>query len=593
MLAMIAGLADGAYGLAGAALALKLLLLVGCAMGPGLLAARFLRGSPVEKLCAAVAAGWIVVYLVGFGLFCVNAPASAYWAASAIFLLAGCAGWRQVLVFFRHRSSRSPIFAFAIVLTWEFLHLALVRNFGGGTWAGDWYEHYDRTRYFLHLLNNHYRYVDLYLLPARPPMMNVVAAFFCRQLGLGFQTFSLTFLLMNAFAFLPCCWLLRLIAPRAGRRIAFLTILFMFNACVLQNVTYTWTKQFTAGLVVLGVCFYLRWMRGGGTMRLVAAALCLAAGILSHYSAMPMAIALGAHFCITGIRGGLKKIVSGIWAAVAAGLLLATWFVWSAIVFGPFHTVSSNTTFGWTEDKSTWAVIKVFFYNCFTVFVPHPLHSLPEGWFSTFHNLGEMRDYFFLMYQTNLTIMVGSAGGIIAIVLLAGFFGSHDARRSADRKFWGLFLPIGFFLAIAALPGPGPYGGAHLTLQAFVIMAITLLAARIPRLPAAVFYLLLLGLACDYSLGILLNFDRHSYAYYTIGNRNTSLSMVPDESLGFKQALMEYGIKEAEGYTFWGDLFADDAVLLEIASALIAASAMVVLVQLRKSSRKRLGYGSS
>ena len=45
---------------------------------------------------------------------------------------------------------------------------------------------------------------------------------------------------------------------------AALAILFMLNPTIVQNVTFTWTKAMTAGLVVLGVCLYVRGLRRGG-----------------------------------------------------------------------------------------------------------------------------------------------------------------------------------------------------------------------------------------------------------------------------------------------------------------------------------------
>src|SRR5204863_609076 len=58
-----------------AALLLPLLLTV-CTAGPGLLIVGRLRWGPMEKLCCAVAASGIVVYLASFALFVFDAPFS-------------------------------------------------------------------------------------------------------------------------------------------------------------------------------------------------------------------------------------------------------------------------------------------------------------------------------------------------------------------------------------------------------------------------------------------------------------------------------------------------------------------------------------
>ena len=271
-------------------------LLLVCSIAPGLWAVRRLKWSPLEKLCGAMGFSFVATYLASFRLFCADVGPGAYWLTSLIFAVIGIANWRQAAVFLRRSQSRRAIIAFCVVLAWDFLHLAMVRNMGGGTWSGDWYEHYDRTRYFVHQLPNDFYYAYLYLLPVRPPMMNVMAAYFCRQTGMGFAQFSLVFSFLNAFAFLPCCLLLGHLARRGTRQIPVLAALFMLNPSVMQNMVFTWTKAFAAGLVVLGVCFYLRGIRSKSSSRLIAAAVWLAAGTLVHYSALPMVVAIAIHY---------------------------------------------------------------------------------------------------------------------------------------------------------------------------------------------------------------------------------------------------------------------------------------------------------
>jgi len=46
----------------------------------------------------------------------------------------------------------------------------LVRSYSGGEWAGDWYEHYERARFFLERYPLGQKLISVYLLPARPPL---------------------------------------------------------------------------------------------------------------------------------------------------------------------------------------------------------------------------------------------------------------------------------------------------------------------------------------------------------------------------------------------------------------------------------------
>src|SRR5437879_13789989 len=76
----------------------------------------------------------------------------------------------------------------------------------------------------------------------------------------------------------------------AGPRRTFvppLVALFAMNPVVMQNVTYTWTKAFTAFYVVLGLGFYLAAWRKNDLLRMTVAFGALSAGLLAHYSAGP------------------------------------------------------------------------------------------------------------------------------------------------------------------------------------------------------------------------------------------------------------------------------------------------------------------
>ena len=144
-----------------ALLAIKLIcLLVVCSVGPGLWVVRKWRASPLEKLCGATAVLFILIYLASFALFLVGAPEVIYWIASAACAAIGVSNWRQAAVILRRGRSRAAVLCFIALLIWDFLHLAMIRHYGGGIWSGDWHEHYGRTRYFLHLLPTNFLFLD-------------------------------------------------------------------------------------------------------------------------------------------------------------------------------------------------------------------------------------------------------------------------------------------------------------------------------------------------------------------------------------------------------------------------------------------------
>jgi hypothetical protein len=558
-------------------LAIQVILLAAVSfLGPGLLIVNKLRWSPLEKLCGALAASFIVVYLVSFGLFLLNAGVWAYWSATTIFALMGFAGRRAARLLIRHRTTRAALIAWAGLLAWYALHLAMVRNYSGADWQGDWHEHYERTQYFLHQFPNDHLFIRVYTLPARPPEMNAIAAFICRQTGLNFTSFSLVFLILNGWTFLPCCLLLSFFTRRARRSIIALALLFMLNPSVVQNATVTWTKAFTAGMAVLGICFYLR-------RRLVPAALALAASCLAHYSAAPYAVVIGLHSIYQAVRRRQpwRRVIL---AGASAAALLATWFAFALSVYGPRVTFLSNTTAEGTSRLTPLDNVRKVVFNLFFSAVPHLLHPVPYNPFSPIRNWGDLRDYYFTMAQTVLPNMVGLAGGIVAIGLLIRFFRSPPRPWPLEKKFWLYFLAATYLVGVAVNPGYNQFGNAYVTLQTLALMGVTLVAANLPSLRPWVHRLVCCGLAVDYALGILLEFDRESYVYPTAVGADGQTYLLPDDSLGTTGAT-EYLEKVRAGYVFLGDHLARAGVWLEISSAILAVGALWLFLRLGRRWR--------
>jgi len=549
---------------------LVLLLLV-CCCGPGLLLVGRLRWSPMEKLCGAFAASFIFIYLASFVLFCLNAGTGAYWAVTGFFGLMGIAGWRTVALFIHRRETRTVLLVFVVVASWEFLHLAMIHAYGGGGWGGDWHEHYDRTRFFLHQLPVGYQFLGRYSLAARPPMMNLMAAFFCRQVGLSFEAFSLVFLVLNAWAFVPCGLLLRRIAPR-GRGLEWvLAALFMLNPSIMQNATYTWTKAFAAGWVVMGVCFYMR-------RRIGAAAISLAAGMLVHYSAAPFALAVGLH-CFFSRFWRIRELPRAIAAALAGVALLATWFVWSVWYLGIKTTFASPALTSGAPDDSVGENIRRIAYNLFTSLVPHVLHSMGSDPNSTVlrnvHNWRNLRDYYFTMAQTSLPTMIGLTGGVIVAGVVLRMFWRGNGLHVREKGFWLFFLLFGCVVGTAANDNWDAPGSAHLALQPLALMGVTLLAAWLPSARPALFRVVMVGLAVDYCLGILLHFNRESLVPQAIVSSG-QLDFILDPEIG-RNTINEYTAKLHGGYVFWGDHLAEIGPALQLASIVTAVGLLWIL----------------
>jgi hypothetical protein len=486
---------------------LVLVLLVVCGFAPGFFFIRRLRWSPMEKLCGSIGASFALLYLVFGTIYCLSP--SGTWAqmemqtsiftlVSAASVALGFAARRDIVRLFASFRVRQALAGFCFLLVWTFLMLAMIRNYSGGSWYGDWLEHFQRSLFFLNRFPTDTPILDWYQLSARPPAMNIVAAFFLAQTRDRFELFQVIFAFLNLLMFLPCCLIMPALVGARRTSVLPLVALFAMNPVVMQNVTYTWTKAFTAFYVVLALWFYLAGWRKNDRLRRIVAFVALSMGLLSHYSAGPYLVFLALHYLLRVYRERPRRFGELATIATVCGLFLATWFGWSIAAYGTRATFTANSSsqHGANPEKIAAnlrdSIVPVVLRNPFFL-----------GDFGRQGLAGTVRDQLFVFYQTNAIFSMGLAGGPLVLWLLYGIF-RRPFRSSAERGFWLAMIPFCVVLGIAVVGERDPLGVAHLTLLPLEILGLSLLAATFP-LRRTVLLFLMAGCLIDFSGGILLH----------------------------------------------------------------------------------------
>jgi hypothetical protein len=492
-------------------LILTLLLLIVCSFAPGFLFIRRLRWSGLEKLCGSVGLSLVLLWLAAWGIYLFARPV-AYYALAAICVAAGIAVARDARQLLSGLRVRRALYGFGFLLAWTLLILAIIRNYSGALWSGDWLEHFQRTLFFLHQFPKDTPIYGDYLLPARPPMMNVLAGFFLGVTFPGmnqdrFEIFQLVFTFFNLLVFLPCCLAIPLVAR--VRRVSILPLvgLFAMNPAIMQNATYTWTKLLTAFFVMLAIFLYLGALRKRDSVRLIAAFVALAAGLLVHYSAGPYCLFFALHYLLVAFRrrpGKWKELAA---IAVLCSLLLFTWFGWSIGAYGVKATFASNTSITPTQRFQGSNLSKIA-ANVFDSIVPRLFYDSSElKIFDQPYTPAVVRDYAFIVYQTNLFFIMGLAGGPLAVwFAIRAFRGAKG--RGGERNFWLMLIAFSLVTGLAVVGERDFLGVAHLTLLPLELLGITLLSARLrPPFHARRWAagLIVAGCAFDFGMGVLLH----------------------------------------------------------------------------------------
>jgi hypothetical protein len=482
-------------------LAATVLLLSICSFFPGYFLLRRVRWTPLEKLCGSMGLSLILVYLAVWAVYCFGPQNQrpAYWAIAAASGLAAVLSARDAAGFLRSFRVRQTLLAFGFLLAWTFVMLGMIRVYSGAMWAADWAEHFQRSLFFLDRFPASIQFIDIYPLPSRPPMQNVLAAFFLGLTADRFEVFQTTFAFQNVLMFLPCVLLMPALGFRKRRALIPLVALFAANPAVMQNVTYTWTKALTAFYVILAISLYLAGWRKHDRVRVSAAFLALAAGVLVHYSAGPYVIILGLHYLVHVFRERRWRDVAI--AVAPAILLLATWFGWSFKTYGAKTTLASNTSIS-TAEKDPGRNFQKIAANVFDTIVPVWIRGGAPPWDQANAD-GRLRDQAFVFYQLNLIFALGAVGGPLALWLLYRRVIRGEPGR--ERLFWRVLIPASIVIGIAVVGERDHLGVPHLTLLALQIAGLTMVAGAFPDLPAVLRLAILAGCCVDFGLGVFLH----------------------------------------------------------------------------------------
>jgi hypothetical protein len=487
-----------------AQLCLLLLLLIAGSFVPGFFFVRRLRWTPLEKLCGSVGLSLALLYLLTWGIY-----VSGVRNQRAAYLLVGVTigalavivrkDARRLLHTFRVRQA---IAGYAVLLLGAFLMLGMIRVYSGGGWVLDWVEHFQRSLFFLYHLppEQQVLYGD-YTVPARPPMMNVLAAFFLGLAGERHELFQIVFAFLNALTFLSCFLLLPALGEGRRRYATPLIAILAASPIFMENVTYTWTKGLTVFYVVLAFALYISGLRKNDNVRIAAAFLALAPAILVHYSAGPYVLFLAVHYLVRFFRQRPVPWRTLAFIAITCSLFLATWFGWSLAVYGPGVTVSSNTAVTLSEPYRGRNMEKIG-WNLYASIVPIRLRGDPVPFPRQPNAMGAMRDEAFMLYQNNLIFGMGLIGGPVVLWLLW--------RKRASR-FWMAMALFCVVVGIAVVGERDVVGVPHLTLLSLEIIGLTFLAASFPSLKRPIRLLLILGCTIDFAFGVFAQARVQSY----------------------------------------------------------------------------------
>ena len=505
------------------------------------------------SITAGFALSLLLFYLSSFAAYYFNLPAAYFFLAITAF--------SAFIFVIKIYGSKSASFDFKLPLVFFIFYLilavsqTLIPYYAGGYWYFDWFEHYQRSLFFLDHLPLDFRFGP-YLLTARPPFFNLVASFFMEFTGRNFYHYQLIATLLNALVILPV-YLISRDHLKLNRYKYLLSIVFsivLFNPAIFQQTTFTWTKSLSAFFVILGFYFYLDHRKEQRFLSLFLSFIFLAQAHLVHYSAVGYIIPIIFAALISSVAQFKKFFVRYVICCFVFLLILSSWYGFALKNYGVYNTFAGNTSYEWTKNLSLKDRINKdslnFIYTFFPLIPASYLQSIrPQS--SMLVKLYDLAVYF---YYGNLpgTLTVTLYLLIIVCFLRIILKRFNILLKDKKARFTAFFITIGTIINLVVYPTPSNaiagvvFFPLSLLLLCFGIISLIRLSGTISRLfwkfiVTAIFIESILGILLKiYILQTELNpqfnyrlTDTNRYQYKTLAVHLDNWYLKKDNNLVF------------------------------------------------------------
>ncbi len=544
--------------------------------------ARRLPLDAAEKITVSAGLSLLAVFLIGWTVYVAKLPVALLWILPVAGVVGLGLGGRSFAETLREVDARALVVGQALVTAWCLGWLAHVSTYSGGGWAADWFEHWERARFFIERGPPDTIFIGHATLTARPPLANVVVGAFMALVRLDFAVYQIVSTLLASLVFLPVALLARRfresrdagekIGHNGPRAIALCAIFVMVNPLFVQNATFAWTKLPAAFFALAGLYFFLRAVRAERPA--IHAALCaalLGAGLLAHYSVGPYVLLLVGGWLVVSWQRRTEPTWwrATLGAVLAGGGVLATWFAWSLSAYGTRGTLLANTSV-LAADTTPGGQLARMALNVRDTVVPYFLRSFDQSLIAQTGAWGAWRDAWFQLYQVNLLFAFGSVAWLVLGMAL--FRAWRAAPPGNERSGWAAFACGSVLLGVAVHGARDLWGLAHICLQPLVLLGLAFIAARWPRLSRGWQRLLIAGAVVDFCLGIALHFAVQHLAYERWVGPKAFAAWQANATEG---AVMNMAAKLQHKLQFFGDVFVVPPVVVVTLLLALAACAIV------------------
>ncbi|HOK57308.1 MAG TPA: glycosyltransferase family 39 protein [bacterium] len=348
---------------------------------------------------------------------------------------------------------------FFIIFLVFILYQTLIPLYFGGLFYWDWFEHFLRSIFFLDRLPKDIVF-EGYIIPSRPPFFNIVCFFYLSITGGEFYKYQIVSTFLNSMLILSVYLFCKEYLKIENKYLFLIVCVVMFlNPAILRQITYTWTKAFCAFYVILGLYFYLKFLKNQNSLHLFISSFLFGIGFIVHFSAGCYIVPVFLHLAFRTIlnKNLIKK--TGISYLIFL-FVIFTYFSWSIKNYGVYKSFFSTNIYQQQKNISLIDRIEKDSFNFIKT-----LHPFPLKYYKYFFNNSPLFYKFFnYLHPAYVCTLPGSLTFSLTFFLLILFLKNIkqiNLKTLSSHSFLIFFFFLSYLLDIVVMPLKELSGLAH------------------------------------------------------------------------------------------------------------------------------------
>jgi len=212
-----------------------------------------------EVIVSSFGLSFLIFFVLSFTAFLLDIKQQTFNIIGLSLITASLLGYikfSRKSINITNNESKILLFLFGAYYTHIIACQALTPVYTGGFWYGDWITHYGVSQFYLSNGHNIVSYISGYPIVSRPPLYNIISAFFLSIFGEKFWVFQISSSVLSSVVILSVYLLAKKLFNIKTATLVF--VLLFFIPLLLRESIFTWQKHLATYFIILSLYYDLK-----------------------------------------------------------------------------------------------------------------------------------------------------------------------------------------------------------------------------------------------------------------------------------------------------------------------------------------------